>query len=291
MKLLLLGSQGQLGRSILKANENSLRPFEIIAPNRKELDLANVDQIKSNLASHNFDVLINSTGFHDVDEVEVNPQMGFIINAYAVQQLALSCKEADAKMIHISTDFVFGGDENLKTPINENCVPAPVNAYGSTKLTGERLAILAHQNVAIFRVASLFGLGGMSKSKSNFVEAIISKAAQGKKFQVVNDQFVSPTSTEDVASAMLKIVHQGFIRGIYHVVNSGCTSKFHLAKEILKQANYPDLVFPCTSDEFKTTAKRPKFSALDNTLFSSLGMTMPSWQNALNRYLKSRQLK
>ena len=285
MKILLFGSTGQLGRSILRANALSPAPHDILTPSRQKLDLVRIDQISSNLKNVSFDILVNCTGFHDVDRVEVEPKLGFTVNAYAVQELARACARQEARMIHISTDFVFGGDELNSSPLTENDPVAPVNAYGTTKFLGERLASCTHQNIIILRVASLFGLGGMSQTQSNFVEAILAKAGEGREFQVVDDQTASPTSTEDVASAILALLHHDSVSGIYHVVNSGLTTKFGFAQEILRQAKLPDLIKPCASTAYPTAAKRPKFSALDNQQFCSTVWHIPPWQDALARYL------
>ncbi len=290
MKILLLGSTGQLGRSILRTNALSPAHHDILTPSRQKLDLVRIDEISSDLKNVSFDILINCTGFHDVDRVELEPELGFRVNAYAVQELARACARQKARMIHISTDFVFGGDESNSTPLTETDPVVPVNAYGTTKFLGERLASCTHQNIVILRVASLFGLGGMSQTQSNFVEAVLAQAGEGREFRVVDDQTASPTSAEDVASAILALMRYDSVSGIYHLVNSGLTTKFGFAQEILRQAKLPDLIKPCASTEFATPAKRPKFSALDNQQFCSTVGDIPPWQDALTRYLSARCL-
>ena len=288
MKILLLGARGQLGRSILRANAKLPAPFDIAAPGRQKLNLENADEIRPKLEGLNFDALVNCTGFHQVDEVELKPELAFTVNAYAVRELARACEQQGARLVHVSTDFVYGGDETVAEPLTELNPAAPVNAYGATKFVGERLAAAACRDTVTLRVATLYGLGGMSRSRTNFVESILRKAQKGQEFPVVDDQTVSPTSADDAADAILELLRLNTAPGTYHAVNSGHTTRHGFAREILRQAKLPGLARPCTSEEFPTPAKRPKFSALDNKKIGSAVMPFSDWQDALSRYLSAR---
>ena len=288
MKLLLLGASGQLGREIVKTNEKSKRPFEIIAPNRKQFDLADPNAIWRELEHVDFDVIVNCTGCHDVDEVEQTPNLAFMVNSHAVRELAQVCESKTAALVHLSTDYVFGGDETRAAPLTEHSPAAPVNAYGCSKLLGENLAALACDNVFVLRAAVLFGIGGMSATGTNFVEAVMAKGSMGDEFAVVEDQTVSPTGTEDLASTILKLAEDRPAPGIYHAVNTGQVTRFEFAREILLQAKLPDLARPCNSENFPMPAMRPRFSALDNSKLCSAILDLPGWRDALGRYLAAR---
>ena len=288
MKALLLGAGGQLGRNLIKANERAKRPVDIFSPSRQALDLADPNAIWQKLEHVDFDVVVNCTGYHDVDKVERTPVPAFTVNSYAVQELARVCEKREAALFHLSTDYVFGGDETCTAPFTERSPVAPVNVYGCSKLLGENLAALACENVVVLRVAVLFGVGGMSASGTSFVDTVLAKGRKGDEFAVVEDQTISPTGTEDVANVILKLIWDRPAPGVYHTVNTGQTTRYEFAREILRQAKLPDLARPCKSAEFPTPAMRPKFSALDNAKLSSLTSTIPEWQDALARHLKAR---
>ncbi len=288
MKLLLIGASGQLGRNIVGANENAKRPFEIISPSRKQLDLANPRAIWRELEHVDFDLAVNCTGCHDVDEVERTPDLAFTVNSYAVRELAQVCETKAAAFVHLSTDYVFGGDETRTAPLTEQSPAAPVNVYGCSKLLGENLAALACDNVFVLRVAVLFGVGGMSASGTNFVEAVLAKGKKGDEFAVVQDQTISPTGTEDLAMTILDLAQDRPAPGIYNAVNTGQITRFEFARAILHQAKLPDLVRPCKSEKYTMPAMRPKFSALDNSKLCSVTSEVPGWYDALARYLEAR---
>ena len=194
-------------------------------------------------------------------------------------------------MIHFSTDFVFGGIAGQRRPITEDSCTSPINFYGHSKLTGELLAPAYLREFVIMRVATLFGVGGMSRTGTNFVETVLRKAAEGSGFSVVDDQTMSPTSAEDVAEVVLTVLSKGCEPGVYHAVNAGEVTRYGFAREILRQAGMPTgVVRPCTSGEFPTAARRPGYSALDNRkLRSVVGCGMRSWQDALAAYLEARE--
>ncbi len=289
MKIVLLGAGGQLGRDLTTALCSADSEFELVTFDRKKLDLVQLDKIGATLKKTGFDCLINSTGHHDVDQVESDAGTAFAVNAYAVAEIASVCKSKGASFIHFSTDYVFGGDWMRTEPITEAVPAMPVNIYGSSKLMGETLAELTGARVTVLRVASLFGVGGMSGTRSNFVEKVLQLGAEGKEFRVVDDQTVSPASTSDVAAAVVQLLRCKSIPGLLHVVNSGQCTRYEFAREILYQAGMPDLVQPCASSEYPAPALRPRFSALGSGKLHSLGIPMRNWKDALNRYLVARK--
>lgn len=287
MKALLLGPNGQLGTDIRSANERRGEPIEILAVGRTQVDLGNLDAAISSLRELEFDALINCSSYHKTDEVEGNAQQAFTINAHLVKRLAELCADKHAGFFHVSTDYVFGGQPQ-RSPLSENTAKAPVNVYGASKAMGEDLALLANGDAFILRVASLFGVAGASGKGGNFVETMLRLAKEKGELRVVADQTMSPTSTSDVAEAMMDIVLDEAPPGIWHVVNSGAATWHEFAERIISDANVKARVLPVTTEQFPTPAARPRYSALDNGKFSKAVRAMRPWQEALKDYLVAK---
>ena len=288
MRVLLLGSNGQLGHDILRAYENSGEPFELLPLARDRLDVAVPGAVERVLASLDFDVLVNCTGYHKTDEVEDNAALAFAVNAHAVQAMARACAARRARLLHVSTDYVFGGDIERARPLREDDPTAPVNVYGASKAMGETLACLASDDVVIVRVASLFGVAGASGKGDNFVETMIRAGREKGALRVVDDQTMSPTSTTDAARVIVRMLTDGCAPGLYHVVNAGSATWFEFAREILRRARVAADVAPCATGEYPVRAERPRYSVLDNAKVSAAFGAMSAWQDALDRYLRAK---
>lgn len=289
MRVLLLGAGGQLGHDIRRAHGEAGEPFELLALGRERLDLAAPDRVEAALAELRFDALVNCTGYHRTDEAEDNAALAFAVNAHAVAALARACAARRARFVHIGTDYVFGGDAGRTRPLAEGEPMAPVNVYGASKAMGETLALLAWEDVVVLRVASLFGTAGASGKGGNFVETMIRAGREKGALSVVCDQTMSPTATADVAPAVLRALAEGLPAGVYHAVNGGQATWFAFAREILRQAGVAAEVEPCSSDDWPTRARRPRYSALDNGRLAARLGPMPPWQEALGRYLAARR--
>ena len=287
MRVVLLGPNGQLGHDIRQTHEGAGDPFHLLPVGRDRLDLVSPGMEKR-LDEWDFDVLVNCAGYHKTDEAEDNATLAFAVNAHAVQQMARLCARKGARLVHISTDYVFGGDASRDAPLREDDPTAPVNVYGASKEVGETLAGLILDNLVVVRVASLFGVAGASGKGGNFVETIIRLGKERSTLRVVDDQIMSPTSTEDVAAIVVRMLMQGCGPGTYHVVNSGTATWFRFAEEIVRQAGVRASVRPCTTSEYPTRAERPRYSALDNTKVSTGFGGLPPWQDALERYLRAK---
>lgn len=283
MKILLLGSNGQLGMDI-QNHVATIGSIDLLAVTRQDLDLANLEKIQTEVAQYSFDVLINCTGYHKTDEVEQNAAMAITINAHAVRELARACQASQSKFVHISTDYVFGG---LVTegPLSEQARPAPLNVYGASKLLGESLALAHCQQTFVCRVASLFGIAGSSGKGGNFVETMIRLAREKGKLSVVDDQVMSPTATADLARMIIQLVRQEGAPGVYHAVNTGQASWFEFAQEIIARAGIDAVVEPVSSKDFYSGVDRPSFSALNNQKLANTIGEIPNWQSALQQYL------
>ena len=285
MRVLLLGPNGQLGRDILRAHEESGEPIDLLPVARDKLDVAAPGAVERTLDRLDFDALVNCTGYHKTDEVEDNATRAFAVNAHAVQAMARVCSAKRARLVHVSTDYVFGGDTARDWPLREDDPIAPVNVYGSSKAMGETLARLASDDVVILRVASLFGVAGASGKGGNFVETMIRVGRERGALRVVNDQTMSPTATDDVARVVVRMLTEGCAPGVYHAVNAGSATWFDFAREIVRRAGVGAAVTPCTTAEYPARAARPRYSVLDNVKVSAAFGPMPPWEDALGRYL------
>ena len=287
MKALLLGPNGQLGTDIRSANDRRGEPIQIQSVGRAQIDLSNVDAAVSALRDLKFDILINCSSYHKTDEVEANAQQAFTINAHLVRRLSELAADKHARFFHVSTDYVFGGQQH-RLPLSEDAPKAPVNIYGASKAMGEDLALLNGGDTVVVRVASLFGVAGASGKGGNFVETMLRLAKEKGELRVVADQTMSPTSTADVADAMIDLVLAKAQSGIWHIVNSGTATWFEFAERIISDANVKARMIPLKTEQFPTPAARPRYSALDNAKFSKAIHALRPWQDALKDYLLAK---
>jgi dTDP-4-dehydrorhamnose reductase len=288
MRALLLGPNGQLGADIRRRNEAKNRPLTLLPFGRDRADLSDVPRAVEAIGALDFDALVNCSSYHKTDEVETNAQLAFTINAHLPRALAELCARKNARFVHVSTDYVFGGQKE-RAPLKEDHAKAPLNVYGASKGMGEDLALATGEDVLILRVASLFGVAGASGKGGNFVETMIKAGRERGALRVVDDQIMSPTSTADIADALLALLAVRAPAGVYHAVNSeGGVSWCAFAREIIRQSGVQANVTAIPSSEFPTPAKRPPYSALDNAKLAAIAGPMPPWPEALARYLRDK---
>ena len=287
MRTVLLGPNGQLGNDIQAANVKSGESLSIVPVSRSTLDLSDLDAASQFLNRLEFDCLINCSSYHKTDEVERNAQAAFTINAHLVQRLGEICLRKKARLVHISTDYVFGGQPK-RSPIPESDCKMPINVYGASKAMGEDLALMTGADVLIVRVASLFGVAGASGKGGNFVETMIRMGREKGTLRVVSDQLMSPTATADIAQAIVTMIRRKVPPGLWHAVNFGSASWYDFAAQIIAQTKVAANVIPVATAEYPTIAKRPPYSVLDNSkLVTAIGPIRP-WQDALNAYLVAK---
>jgi dTDP-4-dehydrorhamnose reductase len=274
--ILVTGSYGQLGRAVIA--EIQSRGMSAVGRDLDTLDITDRDSVIEWVVSAGPRAVINCAAFTAVDECEVREDEALAANGTAVGHLAEGCNETGAALVQISTDYVFDGTANR--PYREDDPVAPASAYGRTKLRGEELARTATDHV-IARTAWLYGRGG-----KHFVGAIRGQLDAGNpRLRVVADQIGSPTFCGDVASALLDLLDAG-ATGLVHVVNTGTTSWHGFASEIARLLGADTAIDPVATEEFPRPAPRPAYSVLDTRRMESLiGRRMPSWQDALARYL------
>ena len=285
-KVLLLGPTGQLGHEVRRLHAHAGEPFALLTLGRGALDLAAPASVERALGACHFDALVNCAAWTRVDDAEDDPEAAFAVNALAVQAMARACAAKRARLLHVSTDYVFGGDLARTQPLREDDPTAPVNVYGRSKARGETLARAEAEEVVVLRVAALFGAGGAG---GNFVETVLRAGRAKGALRVVDDQTVSPTAAVDAARAILHMLSDGCAPGLYHMVNTGAATWFEFARAILRLARVDARVTPCASAAYPTRAVRPRYTALDNRRVSTVFGAVPPWENALERYLHERR--
>ena len=276
-KVLITGVHGQLGRALAGACAN--RGVDFDGRDIDTLDITDCEAVSTWIERSNPSAVINCAAFTAVDSCETEEETALKVNGTAVGHLAGACNTAEARLVQISTDYVFEG--NADRPYREDDSPAPISAYGRTKLRGEELAARAERHLVV-RTAWLYGHGGR-----NFVEAIRGQINGGAKtLKVVADQRGNPTFCDDLAGAVLDLI-EADVNGILHVVNSGETTWHGFAVAITKQTGGDVEVLRVKTGKFQSPAPRPAYSVLDTTRLSGvLGRPMPPWEDALARYLE-----
>ena len=283
MKVLITGADGQLGADLCKA----LTKHELVTLTIGDGDIADLDFISGQALRHWPDVIINTASFVRVDDCEDQRELAFRVNSLGAKNAALAAQEIHARLVHISTDYIFGGEAVPRTtPYLEADGPSPCNAYGASKQEGDSYVRALCGNHVIVRSSALFGVAGALGKGGNFVETIIKLAKERPELRVVNDQVFSPTYTRDLADKIGQIIETDF-NGIVHVTNNGICSWYEFAAEILRQAGLKTPVLPITSAQFPQKAKRPGYSVLGHGVLQKLGMDdLRPWQEALEDYLR-----
>lgn len=285
MKLMVIGANGQLGSDLCK----EITSLDIVPITHSETEIADLGSVERAFARHRPEVVINTAAFHRVDDCEDDPDRAFRANAIGARNIAVAAQEQRAKLFHISTDYVFGGEnEPRSTPYTEFDAPVPSNVYGKSKLAGENLVRHLCAKHFIIRTSGLFGVAGASGKGGNFVETMLKLARERDELRVVADQTFSPTYSKDLARKIAELVTTEYY-GVFHITNKGSCSWHEFATEILKLAGLKTPIIPITSDQYPQKARRPRFSVLDNCHLRLLGIDdMRPWQEALRDYMREK---
>jgi len=278
MKVLVTGADGQLGSTLV--NYFRAEQIEYIQTNRSTLDVTDMDRTMEFITKTNPDVVIHCAAYTNVDQAEVDKELCYKVNVIGSKHVAQACKAIGAKMIYISTDYVFDGAGTL--PFDTTIIPKPINYYGLTKYYGEIEIRNILSEFFIVRISWVF-----SEFGRNFVKTMLSLGAERKEISVVCDQFGSPTYTFDLCVLLHEMLSSDEY-GIYHASNKGYCSWYDFACEIFKISRQEVKINPIQSSEFKTKATRPKNSRLDKSkTYETFHYELPDWQDALKRCLKS----
>jgi dTDP-4-dehydrorhamnose reductase len=285
MTTAVLGSAGQLGRDLCPLLDG------VVPLTRADADLSDAAAVAGLMARLRPAVVVNCAAYNLVDKAEAEPEAAFVVNAWAVRELAKVCRDIGAKLIHVSTDYVFGLDASRSTPLLEDDPPGPVSVYGLSKLSGEYLVRAIAPRHLIIRTCGLYGVWGSGGKGGNFVETMLRLAGQGKPLRVVGDQRCTPSYTRDIAAAIAALVRAD-ATGFAHVTNSGDCSWYELAGEIFQQSGVKADLTAITSAEYGAPARRPAYSVLASDALAKWGVPPARpWQEALSAYLVERKAR
>lgn len=271
MKVLVTGVNGQLGYDLIKLLDSE--GIEYLGTNRDSLDITNEEQVKRVIKDYNPDVVIHCAAYTAVDKAEDEKELCYSINVLGTKYVAEACKEINAKMVYISTDYVFDGEGEKPFEVTDK--PNPINYYGQTKYEGELEVQKSLDRYFIVRISWVFGTNG-----NNFVKTMLRLGKERDEISVVADQIGSPTYTPDLAKLLVEMVKTDMY-GVYHATNEGYCSWYEFAFEIFKQAGMDVKVNPIKTEEYPTRAKRPKNSRLHKSNLT----TLENWKYALKHYI------
>ena len=282
MKILITGANGMLAKSVKKRLEGN----ELICTDVADLDITDEKAVKEYVADVKPEYIINCAAYTAVDKAETAGEIVEKINADGPRNLAKAAKENDSILVHVSTDYVFGGDLDVEKDYKEEDPKNPVTAYGITKLHGEEAIQENTDKYYIFRTAWLYGDG------NNFVRTMLKLGETKDELNVVSDQHGSPTYAEDLANFIGEAIEKKIPYGIYHATNEGYTTWYDFTKAIFEYAGIICNVNPVSTEEYIemmkiTQAKRPKNSQMSKEKLKAQGIEIPNWEDGLKRYLKA----
>lgn len=279
MKILVTGSNGQLGSELRDQVKKYIQDdFNFVG--REEMPLDDLAKINEILDQYNPDLIVNAAAYTAVDKAESEPELADKVNHLAVAKIADWVKAHNARLIHVSTDYVFQG--NSSTPLKENEETDPINIYGLTKHKGEQAIVESGADAVIVRTAWVYSTYG-----ANFVKTMIRLMAERDEISVISDQIGSPTYAYDLAIAILTIVHsEKWKSGIYHYSNEGQISWYDFAVAIREISSLDCKINPIPTEQYPTPAKRPQYSLLDKTkIKDTFGIEVPNWKDSLEEML------
>jgi dTDP-4-dehydrorhamnose reductase len=277
MKILVTGARGQLGRDISELCIS--RKISCIAADSKVLDINDKTKVRDIITSQKPDIIINCAAYNAVDLAENEWEKAFLVNGVGVRNLALAANKCGSILVHYSSDYVFDGKTSRPYTVVDQ--PGPVSRYGESKLLGENNVRDLCDRYYLIRTAWVFGKG----NTTNFAGKVLEWSRGKQEISVVDDQVSSPTYTHDLARATLDLVSTDSF-GLYHITNSGSCSRYEWARFILDTTGWKGKLIRAKSQDFKTPAKRPEYSVLDNFgTKQALGYDLPGWEDATMRYL------
>lgn len=283
MRIAVIGADGQLGTDICNALDKT--DHELTRLTVEHIDVTDIDSVTKALSGAKPQLVINTAAFHDVPKCEDQPETAFKVNALGARNVAIVCNDIDAVQMYVSTDYVFDGAK--RAPYIESDSPMPLNVYANTKLAGEYFAASTAEKHYILRVSGIYGKNPcIGKGGVNFVELMLKLSKTRPEIRVVDDEFLTPTSTVEIANQVVKMVDSNPEYGIYHCTAEGSCSWYEFAKEIF-DITRPDIQFnKAAPGEFAVNVNRPSYSVLENKHLKDQGINvMRHWKEGLREYL------
>jgi dTDP-4-dehydrorhamnose reductase len=282
MRVAVLGANGQLGADVVLAFRGA--GDEVVPLDHNDIEVSDESSVRSAISSASADLVINTTAMHNAEKCELDPARAFAVNALGTKFLASACEARGSALVHLSTDYVFGGEK--RTPYVETDLPRPVNTYGISKLAGEHYALLESRKTFVVRTSALYGSHPCrAKGGDNFLRLMIRLGRERGKVKVVDDEFVSPTYTVDLANQIVLLARSGEF-GLYHATSSGQCSWNEFATAIFGEAGMDVVTEVASAADFPAKVRRPAYSVLDNRALRDRGLdVMPTWRDALKRYI------
>jgi dTDP-4-dehydrorhamnose reductase len=280
----VFGALGQLGVELVRVLTE--RGYEIDSSDRDTVDITSLQQVERVLASSGAEVVYNAAAYNQVDVAEQEPAAAYAVNALAVRNVAVACRQADIQLVHYSTDYVFDG--RAGRPYTEEDGTHPLGAYAVSKLAGELYAQAYLEKPLVIRTSGVFGPGGLDTARGNFVESMLRLAGSGQHIRVVADHYASPAYAPALAERSVDMAERG-LYGVYHVGSGMPVSWFEYAKLIFATAGLTPVLEPTNEREYRTAAHRPRFSALSNGKMERAGIApMPPFKKAVESYFALR---
>ena len=282
-RILVTGAAGQLAQAIAE----TFRPdHDVVALTRADLDITDESAVEARLERDRPAVVINCASDNDVDGAQTHPVRALEINAFGVRALARAVARQQATLVHYSSDFVFDGTGDR--PYTEDDRPNPQSVYSASKLLGEWFATEVPRSF-VLRVESLFGSFSSGRAARSSLDRIVGGIEAGDEVPVFSDRTVSPSYVRDIAWATRRLLLESAGPGLYHCVNTGACSWMDVANEAARLIGKSPRLRPITLDSVALRAPRPRYCALNNGRLASLGIVMPTWQDALDRHIKARR--
>ena len=281
MKIAVIGADGQLGTDVVKAF--TANGDDVVGLTHADIELSDPSSVSGRLNADRPQIIVNTAAMHHVDKCEQDPAKAFAVNGIGSKNLAQAAKDLGAVLMHISTDYVFDGEKN--TPYVETDAPRPLNAYGNSKLSGEYFVRGTTPQHFVLRTSAIYGKSPCrAKGGLNFIELMLKLARERGEVRVVDDEFVSPTSTRDIARQTVTLSRSDKY-GLYHATAESSCSWYAFAKEIFDTTNTKVNLIKAGPNEFPIKVPRPKYSVLENAALKKYGLNVfCTWQDGLREY-------
>lgn len=281
MRAFITGAAGQLGSAIV----SQFHDCELVRPTSKELDITDGVALRRAVIDAAPDLIVNCAAYNNVDGAEDRPQDAFALNSFAVRTLARAAEDTGAMLVHYGSDFIFDG--TASTPYDESAQPSPRSKYGASKLLGEWFALEAPR-AFVLRVESLFGTPRSFTGRRGSMDGIVKGLEEGREIPVFTDRVITPGYVVDIAAATRHLVESMAAPGVYHCTNAGATRWTDIANELASLLGVEPRLKLVASNQVALKASRPVYSALSTDKLTATGFRMPSWSDALRRWVAAR---